>query len=221
MEGVAPVSPEAPGIDVLGRFESLGDNCEFGFVQRQLGLESGGLFRWSVTSATSLITLLETRFEDLYRFENLVPTNSKNMIRDTATDIGFHTEMSVTGGSFDQDEETRRAIYAKERLKIDYLIEKMISRLEDPQTIFVQKAQWGIDERDIRRLITQLRRYSKCSLLHVSVSAQKELWGTIEQPEPGVMLGYLDRFAPWSQADHVSLDHWKSLIKEAATQITP
>jgi len=104
MKGVAPVSPEAPGIDVLGRFESLGDNCEFGFVQRQLGLESGGLFRWSVTSATSLITLLETRFEDLYRFENLVPTNSKNMIRDTATDIGFHTEMSVTGGSFDQDQ---------------------------------------------------------------------------------------------------------------------
>ena len=34
-------------LELLRYFESLGENCEFGFVQRCVGLESPSLFRFN------------------------------------------------------------------------------------------------------------------------------------------------------------------------------
>ena len=40
---------------LLNSFESLGDNCEFGFVQRKFGTEPAGLLRWAIASPAALV----------------------------------------------------------------------------------------------------------------------------------------------------------------------
>lgn len=47
---------------LVARFESLGDNCEFGFVQRRSGVEDGGLLRWAVSPPEALLKAIRSRF---------------------------------------------------------------------------------------------------------------------------------------------------------------
>lgn len=43
----------------LSRIECLGDNCELGFVMRNLKYEKSSLFRWSITPIATLIQFVE------------------------------------------------------------------------------------------------------------------------------------------------------------------
>ena len=38
---------------------SLGDNCEFGFVQRNAGFEPSGLLRWAIAKPIDVVRFLE------------------------------------------------------------------------------------------------------------------------------------------------------------------
>ncbi len=48
--------------ELLCHFESLGRNCEFGFVQRLSGAEPMGLLRFAGMSFDALVQALNTRF---------------------------------------------------------------------------------------------------------------------------------------------------------------
>ncbi|HVH82471.1 MAG TPA: hypothetical protein VM782_23955, partial [Stellaceae bacterium] len=53
-------------------FESLGENCEFGLVQRRCGAEPLGLFRFASAPLPKLMAGLEARFEGMADPENLM-----------------------------------------------------------------------------------------------------------------------------------------------------
>jgi hypothetical protein len=53
--------------DLAEQFNSLGDNCEFGFVQRHFGAEPLGAFRFSNPKADKILQGIQTRFEGLGR----------------------------------------------------------------------------------------------------------------------------------------------------------
>jgi tetratricopeptide (TPR) repeat protein len=52
----------APEADILLKFESLGENCEFGLVQRHYGAEPLGLLRWMGAEPDQLCLALEAGF---------------------------------------------------------------------------------------------------------------------------------------------------------------
>lgn len=124
--------------DALKRFESLGDNCEFGFVQRANGCEEGGLLRWAISPLDKLIDCLDTEFTNFYRYENLEPS-APDMVRDAGTGLAFHSEMRSINGQFVLDDATRREVYARERTKMDYMRDKFLSRIRQENTVLVYK----------------------------------------------------------------------------------
>lgn len=197
---------------LTARFESLGDNCEFGFVLRALGNEAGGLLRWAVTGIRPLLRLLEADFAPFYEFDNLRPQKTANMVEDQATGLSFHTRMLCVDERFTQDEAERRAIHRDELAKYQYLIEKFRARLADPATIFVLTGHGGIDQANVAALHGWLRRHGRANLLQVvtGIAAPRLCWR-----QDGWMVGTLDRYAPWSQADEISLECWKRLMIEA------
>src|SRR5437016_5768301 len=77
---------------IIAEFESLGDNCEFGFVQRHHGLEPGGLLRWASSNFDGLVHALECRFTGLYQLDDLEPY-TPNMVIDRKYGIAFHSAM--------------------------------------------------------------------------------------------------------------------------------
>ena len=50
---------------LLMRFESLGQNCEFGLVQRRYKAEPLGLFRWASTASAALTAILEADMQGI------------------------------------------------------------------------------------------------------------------------------------------------------------
>jgi hypothetical protein len=198
---------------ILQRFESLGDNCEFGFVQRANGYEDGGLLRWSISPLDKLILCFDTDFDDLYLFDNLLPS-APDMVRDIATGLMFHTRMHSVDGQFVLGEAARREIYAGEKRKMDHLLDKFRRRIREPGTICVYKRNSGVSDSDAKRLQQSLNKQGSSVLLLVRSSDDPARWSTIEQSSLGFLVGLIDGFAPYFAANQVSIRIWNLLLQK-------
>jgi hypothetical protein len=199
---------------VLQRFESLGDNCEFGFVQRANGYEDGALLRWSISPLDKLILCLDNNFKDFYVFDNLEPS-APDMVRDTGTGLMFHTQMHSIDGRFVLGDAVRQDIYAKEKSKMDHLLDKFRRRIQQPGTICVYKRNSGTTDDEAQRLQRSLNGLGQSTLLLVKSTDDKARWGTVERSPLGFVVGLLDEFAPYFAADQVSIRVWNALLKNA------
>lgn len=199
---------------VVERFINLGDNCEFGFVQRALGYEGGGLLRWSVTNPDSLLMLLKSGFDNLYRYDTLTPT-APDMVRDNHYGIAFHTMMISQGGQFIHPERDRRLIHEQEMQKIRYLCRKIKSDLSDPSKIFVYKHNKGVSAAFIKQLRTAMDRYGRARLLVVCAQGD----GSKVSSSKGVMRAQISRFADYSAADDAQYHEWYRIVRKASKAV--
>ena len=199
---------------VIDRFVSLGDNCEFGFVQRALGYEGGGLLRWAVTNPDPLLMLLESGFDNLYRYNVLTPS-AHDMVRDNHYGIAFHTKMVSQGGQFIHPERDRRPIHKEEMQKIRYLCRKIKTDLSDPSKIFVYKHNQGVSDAFVRRLRTAMDRYGQARLLVVFAQGD----GSNVSSDKGVMRAVISRFADYSAADDARYQEWYRIIRKASKAV--
>jgi hypothetical protein len=112
--------------DLLVKFESLGENCEFGLVQRHCGAEPLGLLRFSSSPLSVLITALETEFEGLGHPDRLsveLSTDRREyMVRDEQ--FGFLYHAWVLAGEMPPAE-----IHEREVKQLPTLTRKMIHDL--------------------------------------------------------------------------------------------
>lgn len=80
---------------LMMNFENLGDNCEFGFVQRFHDCEPLGLLRFSAMPYYLLMPALENRFEDVGNPENTIlephPETGEFFLSDKRYDMSAHT----------------------------------------------------------------------------------------------------------------------------------
>lgn len=200
------------------RFENIGDNCEFGFVKRAHGDESGGLLRWVLSSPDALLQGLQNRFDGLYAFENLSPSWD-NMVSDSRYGFFFHTEMFSKNLQWVESEETRRAIYKNEKEKIDYLVGKFFRRLADPSVILVYKRNENLPQNVAEELAQAIAQHGPARLLVVRHTEDPNLIGHV-RPESSYLAGYLDHFAPYGHSDQFS-PVWNSVLSEALALPVP
>ena len=202
--------------DVLNRFESLGDNCEFGFVQRKHGLEAGGLLRWAIAPIEPLINALDHQFIDFYRLDELAPS-ADDMVLAKRYGLYFHSSLrsKVVGGQreFVADRENREELYNTEIVKMNYLLKKLIERLEQGSFIFVYKDNNSVSEENSRKLYAALKRFNNNNQLLV-ILADAALPPT-RRIEEGLYCGYIERFAPYACANDASYDRWLTLCTDA------
>jgi hypothetical protein len=207
--------------DQILRIESLGDNCELGFVLRNLGCEAGSLFRWASIKPEQLLSQLRAKFEGMYEFPNLQPLRN-DMVVDTAYGVGWHSNMKsnmVEGQRrFLLDEGKRQKIYNAELRKIRYLRAKFVARAQLGGLIFVIKANDGINNENIEGIfeaLSDLAAGARFALLEVQASSNPTLIGTVVQRHPGLLRGYVSRFASYDEANIVDMDAWTSVLDAA------
>lgn len=210
--------------EFLTRVESLGDNCELGFVLRNAEYEKGGLFRWTITPVDKLIQFLDNPEKELYNIDKLVPF-SPGMVLDECSGFSFHSKMRSEKNedghlNYINNESEREKIYETEKSKIDYLKKGFLKRLQaDSGSIYLIKANKGIPEQKLSKLAAQLRTFSpKHVLVHVvngSGVKKDELIvnrGTYFSAE-------ISRFAPYVAANDVCYSDWETLISELQNHI--
>jgi hypothetical protein len=193
-------------------FESLGQNCEFGLVQRQCGAEPLGLLRFSSTPLPKLLDALDARFVGMGEAESVGVELSSNgreyMISDRR--FGFLYHAFVDAGAMSDE-----ALHEREVRRVPFLARKLVEDLEAAEKIFVFKGMGAMDEEEVYPLALALRRYGKNTLLFVNLADGARRGGSVEARAPGFLVGYLDRFAPGEDAADLELSQWVHVCRAA------
>lgn len=193
-------------------FESLGINCEFGNVQSECGAEPLGLLRWSFSPLPSLLAALEARFAGIGARDNLQIglRGEEYYVTDQRYGISYHTWRQ-------QHELTAEALGAQESRRITYLARKLVEDLSAGEKIFVFHDAGRSGLAEIRPLLAALRSYGPNTLLWVTAAEAPEQVGRVVLAEPGLLQGFIDRFAPLQQAvrDETALGSWMAIVRAA------
>lgn len=189
--------------------ENFGDNCEFGFVQRNEGYEPSSLFRWSITPIDALVKYMENP-TPLFLKDNLRCVES-DLVFDSDSGFYFYSDLiSAADGqrrfvSSDRFEE----IYKAEKEKIEHLAFKFWHFTHSRAGVYVVKANAGINDKSILALLEQVkRRHSKSLVLHVANGPEVDLVDIA----PGLFRGYIPNFAAYSSANKVDFASWREVL---------
>jgi Flp pilus assembly protein TadD len=179
------ISPSA----LMLSFESLGERCDFGAVQRHYGVEPLGLLRFAWSKLDSLVAALDDRFAvigtvDDTGFENY---GDETILRMKKYDLIFHTFVE---GVAEYPPDKREVFEQQQRRRLVFLKEKLIRDLEDRQKIWIYATNDFASDAEMTRLFTALRAYGPNSLLYVRPERGDRPAGTVELLEDGLYAGY-------------------------------
>jgi hypothetical protein len=205
---------EMPVDRLMLQFESLGENCEFGLVQRACGAEPLGLLRFASAPLPKLLAALRARFKGLGEADNINVEVSENrreyMIRDRAFNFYYHAWVLV-------GEKTPAEILAREVRRVPFLVNKLIDDLTIGEKIFVYHGMQPLSLPNARSLVRAMRDYGQSTLLWVELADAEHTCGTVERIEEGLLKGYIDRFAPGENAHDFAKESWVLLCRHAAS----
>ena len=198
--------------ELMLRFESIGENCEFGLVQRRCGAEPLGLFRFGSAPLPKLLAALEARFEGLSDPENIeihISSNGREyMVLDRRYQLLYHAWVLT-------EEMTVEAVHQREVRRLPLLIRKLLEDLKQAEKIFIFHGMEPLSESEARSLLGRLQTHGPNTLLWVELADADHPPGTVEWVHEGLLKAYIDRFAPGENAHDLSLDCWKAICREA------
>lgn len=180
---------------LVEQFQSLGENCEFGFLQRFFAAEPLDLFRFSGVTPGGIAAALETRFSAFQDLENLVIEfegsfengQPQMVVAVKAYGFRFHAGNMPADTSFDD-------IKSAQRKKLLLLARKLLEDLAGGERIFL--CRYGAEyAQDVARLAEIMQTFGPTNLLWVTLAEPAKPSGTVERISDGLMRGYIDRYA--------------------------
>lgn len=195
------------------QFESLGENCEFGLFQRRCDVEPLGLLRFSSTFLRNLIRGIDDKFEGLGEPDTIEPLlegtpRKEYMIHEKTFGLVYHTFVY-------EGERSLWLMREQEMARLKFLRRKFMEELEATDKIFVYKFGSEVSEAEILPLYMALNRHAAAMLLWVVPAQRNRPAGTVEVVIPGLLRGYIDRFAPEDNAHALSFDGWLRICANA------
>lgn len=219
--GAAPVNTdEAPAAgvaispaDLMLSFESIGERCDFGAVQRRFGVEPLGLLRFGFSKYEALLAALADRFvavgtpEDtgfeLYNDENILIMKKYGLV--------FHTFVEQRELP---TEEKRQLFRQQQQRRLKFLRDKMVSDFEDAEKICVYSTEERASDADAIRLFEALRAYGPNSLLYVRPATGSHEAGTVEVLRDGLYAGYFTGLADFVAGNQPPFEQWRQLCEQ-------
>jgi len=197
-----PVTPAEPGIAkasaeldakraALAKMQSLGINCEFGFLQRALGVEPLGLFRWTLAPLAKLVPAIEQGFAGLANPAALkIEMNDATefVVEDTVYGFRHHSFVFASAGG------TPKMVKRVEFLRVAMLTRSLIEEMRDDGKLFVYHDANQSSLADVRRLVAALRRHGNGTLLWLVGPQADAAVGEVRQLEPGLIRGVVSGF---------------------------
>lgn len=219
---VAPI--EIPPVaDLATCFGSLGPNSEFGFVQRILGAEPLGLFRFGAChDRRALAHLLDTDFaglgrpgsltaevrqSDIVRSDGAWSTCEEFYLTDRSRAFSFHTwKGPAHGGEAEALEANRRTL--------TYLTMLMREDLEAGEKIWVYiDTMRDADLHEMLPLHQALNRKRPNRMLWITPASEGRPAGSVEWVAPNLLRGYLD--SSFHDTRQLDRDAWRRLLTDA------
>ena len=199
---------------LVARFESIGENCELGLVQRRVGFERMSLLRFvGVHDAPALARAIETRFIGFAEDAALRASvrDGEWIVEVDGVHLDAHTGRPAGAISHD-------AIVAQERTKLRFLADKFLEDLEAPERVFVYRSlRGGRGGPDGLRGMDALYD-SMCShgarprLLWVSEADDGHPANTVERVRGTLFRGWIRRLTPHFNAFLYDTEMWLDFL---------
>lgn len=201
--------PENDIGEFLLNFESLGDNCEFGVVQRIAGVEPIGLLRWGGISIASLTKMLNNRLEQVGDpdFVHLrLNDRGKYSLRDPRY-FAMHTFI-------DEGHMPEPALRDLLIRRVVFLRNKLISDLTDGEKIFVYKSRKPQTLKEVIALHDAARIYGRIRLLYVQKEIMPELNADIVKVRGGLVCASLPKIVTSPHGARNYFPDWVKILVE-------
>ncbi len=210
LENMVGLTPDR----LMLKFESLGDTCEFGLVQRRCGAEPFfSLLRFAGMDLPSLLRALDDRMQDFGNAALLeIYLDDKDkpefIVRDARYGAVFHTFRS-------KDEIREEELRESESKRLAYCAQRLLGDLKKGNKIFVFKRNVPLREEEILPLYAALSSYGRNILLWMVPADAGHASGSVETVLPGLLKGFIERFAPHEDIDDVLVDDWLAVCANA------
>ncbi len=196
---------------LLMRFESLGDSCEFGAVQRRFGAEPLSLLRWTGTPPDRLAAAFRAGLKDVGEpeFTKLEVVNGEYITTDTRYRMFAHTFTMETAAPRDK-------FYVSQCRRMRFLRDKLLQDLTNAEKIFVYGSALLNDER-IDALFDALRELGpRATLLCVRVADGGYPAGSVTRRREGLLVAGIRGFSTVDTA----FAEWLRICAAAAEMTT-
>jgi hypothetical protein len=201
--------------ELVTNFESIGENCEFGLVQRRCDAEPLGLMRFAGSYSNKIVRGIELEFEGIGEPADIAPmledggaARREFMIHERKYGLVYHTFVY-------EGERTVELMRQQEAMRLQFLRRKFVEELDAGEKIFVFKSGAAVLESEILPLFMALNRKQSNTLLWIVPEEPGRPSGTVEILMNGLLKGYIDRFAPAGNAHDFSFEAWLRLCVHA------
>jgi hypothetical protein len=130
----------------IERFSSLGESCEFGMVQRQLGAEPLDLFRFSFTRPGQLTSAVGEGLRDLYDSKKLDVKLTPRIKGDSVDCVFAPSYYFAFYASEPEGRPDLEAFATAERRRLAFVTRKFMEDCEDGAEIFVFTTRYAAAE---------------------------------------------------------------------------
>lgn len=195
---------------LMRRFCSLGDNCEFGLVQRFYGAEPLDLMRWAAVGIGPLFRMLSDKLRAIKDPSQISISISGRQYELTHAAYGFRWHAWAT-----PQESEAEPILTRERRRVPFLGEKLLNDLSDGERIFVVKARDAFPAHAEDRIVQAIRSIGPAGVMLVGQGAD-----ALSAMDDGVFRASIPRFATPGDVrlDTIDAASWLSLCERAADQ---
>jgi len=196
--------------EIVSEFESLGDNCELGLLQRQWGAEPVGLFRFSAITPPLMIELLEAELAPLGDpAHTLITYDSDELV--VYDDRGYFWMHSFV----QRDQMDEQKYLRQQNARMTFLKRKLLLDLKASNKIFVCKdSRSPISDTTLREMSKRLNHFASNLLLGIRLSDDDHPPGSLILLEPNIIIGHVSRM--FSKVGSTSdAEGWKSVLLKA------
>jgi hypothetical protein len=193
--GIADVNG-IPLSELYMPFESLGNNCEFGIVQRLTGYDPPGLFRnVGFLNVDAIVSTIERNLEGMFDeglYNYILPDGWPDWRLDCMRyGFGFHTSIPA---KLDRDSDEWRK-KAKDTIAAFRFLKRLFQdELKSGERTFVFRFIAPLPLETIQKFLKAIRKHGPGWLLYVKEDANFP-GGFVERIEEGLMIGAIDRLS--------------------------
>lgn len=196
--------------DLVLRFESIGDNCELGLVQRRTGAEPLGLLRFAGVPLRNLLRALNARFANVADpgHIRINAEHGEYMVKLTKYDFTYHAHVKI--GEMEPD-----ALHRQQCRTVGFLAEKLIADLENPSKILVFRQNEPLLASDLVDLRIALSAFGPSILLWVQEACPGHPPGSVQVTDERMMVGYVRRLAKRDTVPDLDFGSWMQVLRRA------
>jgi hypothetical protein len=182
--------------EIYSNFEAIGNNCEFGIVQRRAGFDPPGLFRnVGFLDVAQITRAIYSSFDGMFEpgmFDYSLPTGWPDWRLDCQMfGFGFHSTIPSTldRGSQQWDAQASRVLRI-----FRYLKQKLLEDLAEGKKVFVYRSLQPMVDMAVLRLLAAIKMHGDGALLYVHQDSNKAP-GTLEFRGDGLLVGSVHRLS--------------------------